>query len=155
MTRILGISGRLRRGSCNTALLRTAEPPAKSSVELRVATLHGIALYDGGPEEREGIPGVFTNATDWRSRPPADIPRVFANRPFAVIGASPDGFGTILAQDAWLPALRILGVRFWTSGRLLVSRAHQRFDEKGQLKDESIGGQLAAFLDGFAAFAGQ
>jgi NAD(P)H-dependent FMN reductase len=72
-----------------------------------------------------------------------------------VIGASPGGFGTILAQDAWLPVLRILGVRFWTGGRLLVSRAHQRFDEQGELKDESVRGRLAAFLDGFAAFAGQ
>jgi len=44
-----------------------------------------------------------------------------------VIGASPGDFGTILAQDAWLPVLRILGVRYWTGGRLLVSRAHQRF----------------------------
>jgi len=183
MTRILGISGSLRRGSYNTALLHATELVAKSGVELKVATLHGIPLYDGDLEEREGIPpavaelkerilasrgvllatpeynngipGVFKNAIDWLSRPPADIPRVFGNRPFAVIGASPGGFGTILAQDAWLPVLRILGVRYWTDGRLLISRAHQRFDEQGELKDESVRGRLAAFLDGFAAFADQ
>jgi chromate reductase len=183
VTRILGISGSLRRGSYNTALLHAAESLANSGVELQVATLHGIPLYDGDLEEREGlppavadlkeqiltshgvllatpeynngIPGVFKNAIDWLSRPSGDIPRVFGNRPCAVIGASPGGFGTILAQDAWLPIRRILGVRFWTGGRLLVSRAHQRFDEQGELKDESLRGRLAAFLDGFAAFAGQ
>ena len=59
------------------------------------------------------MPGVLKNAIDWLSRPPADIPRIFGNRPFAVIGASPGGFGTILAQNAWLPVMRTLGVRFW------------------------------------------
>ncbi|MEA3275370.1 MAG: NADPH-dependent FMN reductase [Pseudomonadota bacterium] len=183
MTRILGISGSLRRGSYNTALLRAAEPLAKPGVELQVVTLHGIPLYDGDLEKREGIPlavaelkervlashgvllatpeynngipGVFKNAIDWLSRPPDDIPRIFGNRPFAVIGASPGGFGTILAQNAWLPVLRILGVRYWTGGRLLVSRAHKLLDAQGDLKDESVRGQLAAFLDGFAAFAGR
>jgi NAD(P)H-dependent FMN reductase len=34
-----------------------------------------------------------------------------ADRPFGVIGASPGGFGTILAQNGWLPVLRTLGTR--------------------------------------------
>jgi len=56
VTRILGISGSLRRGSFNTALLYAAQPLAKADVELQVATLHGIPLYDGDLEEREGLP---------------------------------------------------------------------------------------------------
>jgi len=31
---------------------------------------------------------VFKNAIDWLSRPPSDIPRIFGDRPFALIGAS-------------------------------------------------------------------
>ena len=42
MTRILGISGSLRAGSFNTALLRAAQATTADGVELEIATLHGI-----------------------------------------------------------------------------------------------------------------
>jgi len=122
MTRVIGLSGSLRSGSYNTALLRAAARLMPEGVTLEVATIHGIPLYDGDVEAAEGIPapvaalkdqvaaadglllatpeynnsipGVFKNAIDWLSRPPADIGRVFGGRPVAVIGASPGGFGT-------------------------------------------------------------
>ena len=181
MTRLLGLSGSLRAGSFNTALLRAAQSRLPPGVALEVTTLHGIPLYDGDLEAREGvpaavaalkdkiaasdgvllatpeynngIPGVFKNAIDWLSRPPADAARVFRDRPFAVIGASPGGFGTILAQSAWLPVLRTLGARFWSGGRLMVSRAGQVFDAEGALADSKLGEQLKQFLAGFVAFA--
>jgi Endosomal/lysosomal potassium channel TMEM175/NADPH-dependent FMN reductase len=56
MTRILGISGSLRRGSYNTALLRAAVPLLDAGVELEIALLHGIPLYDGDLEAAEGLP---------------------------------------------------------------------------------------------------
>lgn len=178
MTRILGISGSLRAGSYNTALLRAAQSLAGPDVQFDVATLHGIPLYDGDAEQRDGlpaavvelkervvasdgvllctpeynngIPGVFKNAIDWLSRPNDDIARVFGDRPFAVIGASPGGFGTILAQNAWLPVLRTLRVRYWSGGRLQVSRANTLMDADGQLADEATRRQLADFVQGFA-----
>lgn len=180
MTRLLGISGSLRAGSWNTALLRASQGVAAPGVELEVATLHGIPLYDGDLEEREGapaavaalkarilasdgvvlatpeynhgIPGVFKNAIDWLSRPPAEGRRVFGDRPFAVIGATPGGFGTVLAQDAWLTVLRALGARQWTGGRLVVARVDQALGADGT-PDEALRGQLAGFVAGFAAFA--
>jgi NAD(P)H-dependent FMN reductase len=183
MVRILGISGSLRAGSYNTALLRAAQALGGDACELRLATVHGIPLYDGDlelraglpesvvvlkeqvttsdgvllatPEYNNGIPGVFKNAIDWLSRPPSDIARVFGGRPFAVIGASPGAFGTILSQNAWLPVLRTLGARYWTGGRLMVSRAANVFDEHGEIRDDAVRGQLARFLAGFAAFAAE
>lgn len=174
MTRLLGISGSLRAASFNTALLRAAKEVAGSGIDLDIATLHGIPLYDGDAEARDGepaavtalkqrilasdgvllvtpeynngIPGVFKNAIDWLSRPAAEIPAVFGDRPVALVGASAGGFGTILAQDAWLPVLRTLGSRFWAGGRLLVSRAGQAFDADGRLVDERTRAQLAQFL---------
>lgn len=105
-------------------------------------TLHGIPLYDGDeeaahgipeavtelkdaisnadgvilatPEYNNGIPGVFKNAIDWASRPASDISRVFKGCPFAIMGASPEGFGTILSQNLWLPVLHTLG---WSCGQ--------------------------------------
>ncbi|GAB2627646.1 NADPH-dependent FMN reductase [Novilysobacter erysipheiresistens] len=181
MTRILGISGSLRAGSFNTALLRAAQSLSGPDVQFDAATLHGIPLYDGDAEQRDGlptavvdlkdrivasdgvllctpeynngIPGVFKNAIDWLSRPADDIPRVFGDRPFAVIGASPGGFGTILAQNAWLPVLRTLRVRYWAGGRLQVSRAHQLIDADGELTDETTRKQLETFVQGFVEFA--
>ena len=181
MIRILGISGSLRVGSYNTALLKAAAALQIPEVELQVSTLHGIALYDGDLEQRDGVPaavralkerimandavilvtpeynggvpGVLKNALDWLSRQSSDIALVFADRPFAVIGASPGGFGTVLAQNAWLPVLRALGVRYWSGGRLLVSRAHEVFDGKGNMTSEPMREQLRSFVAGFAAFA--
>jgi len=181
MARILGISGSLRSGSFNTALLHAAVEVAGEGITLTPATLHGIPLYDADVELREGlppavialkekivdsdgvllvtpeynngVPGVFKNAIDWLSRPSSDIARVFGDRPFAVIGASPGGFGTLLSQTAWLPILRTLGTRHWSGGRLLVSHAAQLIDAQGQLADDTTRRRLATFLQDFARFA--
>ena len=66
-------------------------------------------------------------------------------------GASPGGFGTIVAQNAWLTVLRTLGTRPWFGGRLMVSRARQMFDAAGEMVDEKMKAQLQQFLQGFLA----
>ena len=181
MTRILGISGSLRAGSFYTALLRAAQQVAGDGIAFDAVTLHGIPLYDGDAEARDGlpaavttlkdrivasdgvllvtpeynngIPGVFKNAIDWLSRPAADIARVFGDKPFALVGASPGGFGTILSQNHWLPVLKTLGVQLWAGNRLMVSRAGSAFDADGELVDAKLREQLAGFVQGFATFA--
>jgi chromate reductase, NAD(P)H dehydrogenase (quinone) len=180
MTRLIGIAGSLRAGSYNAALLRAATQLMPAGGTLDIATIRGIPLYDGDAEAAEGIPavvralkeqvaaadglllvtpeynnslpGVFKNAIDWLSRPPADIPRVFGGKPVAVIGASPGGFGTILSQNAWLAVLRTLGTEPWFGGRLMVSRAQGVFDADGKLADSAVEGQLRQFLEGFVGF---
>jgi chromate reductase, NAD(P)H dehydrogenase (quinone) len=179
MLKLLGISGSLRRGSYNAALLRAATRLMPENATLETASIRGIPLYDGDveaqgippavaqlkeavvaaagvllatPEYNNSIPGVFKNTIDWLSRPNSDAKRVFGGRPFAIIGASPGGFGTILSQAAWLPVLRTLGTQFWSGGRLLVSRAATVFDEDGSLKDATIEEQLKQFLAGYVAF---
>ena len=180
MTRILALSGSLRRQSFNTALARAAQAAAGPEVIVEVATLHGIPLYDGDleaaegvpaavlalaekiracdglllstPEYNNGIPGVFKNGIDWLSRQGVAGGKLFAGKPVAVIGASPGGFGSILAQNAWLPVLRTLGMSHWAGGRLMVSRAHQLMDADGNLADEATQKLLGEFVAGFAGF---
>ncbi len=179
MLKLLGISGSLRRGSYNSALLRAATRLMPQDSTLEVANIRGIPLYDGDveaqgippavsqlkeavvkaagvllvtPEYNNSIPGVFKNTIDWLSRPNSDARRVFGSKPFAVMGASPGGFGTILSQTAWLPVLRTLGTQFWTGGRLQVSRAGVVFDDAGNLRDAAIEEQLKQFLAGYVGF---
>jgi len=177
---ILGIAGSLRHSSFNAALLRAAAAAAPAGCTVDIASIRGIPLYDGDVEEATGvpevvetlkervaaadglllvtpeynnsIPGVFKNAIDWLSRPPADIPRVFGGRPVAVIGASPGPFGTLLSQTAWLPVLKTLRTRAWFGGRLQVSRAESVFDANGKLVDERVREQLRTLLDDFVKF---
>ena len=180
MTKVIGLSGSLRQGSFNSALLREVVKSMPDGAELTVGSIRDIPLYDGDMEAAEGIPapvtaltqaimaadglllvtpeynnsipGVFKNAIDWLSRPPKDSPRIFLDRPVAVVGASPGGFGTVMAQNAWLPVLRTLGTRPWFGARLAVSRAGSVFDADGALQDEKVREQVVAFVAGFAAF---
>src|SRR4051795_11675238 len=107
--RIVGIAGSLRAGSFNAALLRAAVEECPKQATLAIESIRGIPLYDGDVESAQGIParaaelkekvaaadalllatpeynnsipGVFKNAIDWMTRPPADVPRVFRDRP--------------------------------------------------------------------------
>ena len=125
-------------------------PDVVEKLKERIAAADGLLLVT--PEYNNSIPGVFKNAIDWLSRPPADIPRVFGGRRVAMIGASPGGFGTLLSQTAWLPVLKTLGTQPWLGGRLEVSRANNVFDASGALVDEQIRARLVKFMQGFVEF---
>lgn len=179
MTRIFGIAGSLRTASFNAGLLRAAARAAPAGVTVEARTIHGVPVYDGDleardglpdavlrlqdglkaadglllvtPEYNNGIPGAFKNAIDWMSRPPGGRD-LFRGKPVAIIGASPGNFGTTLAQTHWLPVIRTLGMRPWFEGRLMVSRAGELFDADGNLTDAGTEQRLAEFLLGFARF---
>src|ERR1043166_1012228 len=108
MITLIGLSGSLRRGSYNSAVLRAAVSMMPADSELRIESIAGIPLYNGDDEAQSGIPapvehlkdaiaaadglllvtpeynnsipGVTKNAIDWLSRPPADIARVFRSK---------------------------------------------------------------------------
>jgi NAD(P)H-dependent FMN reductase len=61
--------------------------------------------------------------------------------------------GTVLAQSAWLPVIRALGMRAWFGGRIAVSRAHTVVGDAGTIEDEDLRTQIRDFTAAFAAFA--
>ncbi len=180
MTTIVGISGSLRRDSFNSALLHAAQSLMPADASLVIGSINNIPLYNGDveveqgipeavqtlknkiiaadgvllvtPEYNNSIPGVLKNAVDWLSRPPADSYKVFGNKPFAIAGASTGGFGTTLAQIAWLPVLRTLQTRPWFGAKLLVSHADELFNTQGALVDDKVKTQLQKFLRDFVEF---
>ena len=175
MTRILGISGSLRRDSHNTSLLRAAAQAAGSDVELELYDgLKAVPPYDedddvhprpasvarldaaianadavlfATPEYNASIPGHLKNAIDWISRPVAT--NVLRNKPVLVIGASTGAFGATWAQAELRKVLAALGARV-LDVELPVPHAHTRFDEGG-LTDDEIRASLADAIEALAA----
>jgi len=161
VTRILGISGSLRRDSHNTSLLRAAAEAAGPDVELELYDgLKEIPPYDedddvhprppsvarlneaitsadavlfSTPEYNSSIPGQLKNAIDWVSRPVAT--NALRNKPVAVVGASTGGFGAVWAQAELRKVLSALGARV-LDVELPVPHAHTRFEDGGLTDDE-------------------
>ena len=177
MPQILGLSGSLRKGSFNAGLLRAARDLAPEGTEIQIGSILDVPLYNADeeaahglpasvqrlqaqlqaadglllvtPEYNNGIPGVFKNAIDWMSRGPGLA--YFVGKPVALLGASPGGLGTVLAQNDWLPVLRTLKAELWAEGRMLVSRASGLFDENGALTDDRTRAALRDFIAGYSA----
>jgi len=175
VTRILGISGSLRRDSHNTNLLRAAAEVAGPDVELDLyAALKDVPPFDeddeahprpesvarlneaianadavlfSTPEYNASIPGQLKNVIDWVSRPVAT--NALRNKPVAVVGASTGAFGAVWAQAELRKVLAALGARVLDL-ELPVAHAHTRFDEDG-LTDDGIRANLSEAVEVLAA----
>ena len=160
---VLLVSGSLRRGSYNTALLRAAAtalpsevghvwlggiaelPPysedddgdlAPAAVErLRRTIAAAEAVLIATPEYNSSIPGVLKNVVDWASRPFPD--NAVRDKPVAVIGASTGIFGAIWAQAELRKSLRTAGARV-IDAELAVGGADGAFLPSGALRDPGV-----------------
>ena len=178
MTRILGISGSLRRDSHNTRLLAAAAellpddaeltvwtglrdvppfdqddeagPPPEAVAELRDALADADAVLIATPEYNGSVPGQLKNALDWASRPHATNP--LRNLPAAVVGASPGGFGAVWAQADLRRILARIGARVLDE-ELAVAHAPQRFDESGELSEADIRDGLEEMIESLVDLA--
>lgn len=168
---VLAISGSLRRGSYNTALLNAAASVAPDSMKIEIYPLDDLPMFNadlepGGrpepvvdfrralaeadallmatPEYNWSTTPALKNAIDWASRGGADSPLNF--KPTAILGAG-GRFGTLRAQ---LHLREILGhnqTRLVSSPQVLVDRASEKFDEHGRLIDERTADQVRRLLE--------
>jgi chromate reductase, NAD(P)H dehydrogenase (quinone) len=170
--KVLAISGSLRRDSYNTKLLRAAEElfPSVAEFELaeglkeippydedddvepapaavaafRAAVADADAVLFATPEYNSSIPGQLKNAIDWVSRPLATNP--LRNKPVAVVGASAGAFGAVWSQAELRKVLAATGARV-VDAEVAVGHAPTKFDEDGQLIDETLREQLQEVVD--------
>src|SRR5262245_29115672 len=167
--RLLAISGSLRRGSYNTALLAAAAAECPPDVELaRWQGLRDIPPYDediavtpvpvealraeidradavliATPEYNASAPGALKNALDWASRPFAT--NVLRGKPVAVVGASTGIFGAVWAQADLRRVLATIGARV-DPRELAVGAAHEAFADDGRLRDPQLAATLRAIV---------
>ena len=96
------------------------------------------------PEYNGSLPGQLKNALDWASRPHATNP--FRNKPVAVVGASPGGFGAVWAQADARRILARMGARV-LDAELALSHAPSRCDADGRLADEAAVDELESVVE--------
>ena len=171
--KIIAISGALRKASTNTGLTRALQDVAASGVEIELATLHGIPLYDGDaekvggkpqavkdldtriraadgviiatPEYNFSIPGVLKNATDWLSRGGSP----FKWKRVGVIGSADGPLGTGRSQYHLRQNLQGLEAITMPKPEFFAGNASLKFDTVGNLTDEDSKQRLKAWLQAF------
>jgi chromate reductase len=176
-TRVLGVSGSLRRDSHNTRLLRAAAELLPSGAQLvEFAGLKAIPPFDEDdehapgfavdawnqairdadvvlfvtPEYNSSIPGALKNAVDWASRPTATA--ALRNKPVAVIGASTGMFGAVWAQAELRKVAAAAGARV-IDRELPIGGADEAFDAQGRLLEADQREELASILEALVAEA--
>src|ERR687885_868166 len=150
--RVLGISGSLRRGSYNTAALRTAQELAPEGMTIEAADISEIPPYNDDVRQEQGypppvetlraqiaaadallivtpeynysVPGVLKNAIDWASRPPPESP--LRHKPVGMMGAG-GMFGTVRAQLALRQVFIFTRCYVLPEPELHVANAVQKF----------------------------
>lgn len=158
-TKILAISGSLRKDSYNTSLLTEMKRLAPEGVEIEVYVPSGLPLFsqdlekempkeakefkekikkaDGlifaSPEHNYTISAAMKNAIEWGNRPWGS--NSFFNKPAAIVGASSSHFGTVRAQNHMRQIFQDLSVITFLWPTLMISNAKEKFDD-GKISDE-------------------
>ncbi len=166
---ILAISGSLRQGSSNTALLQAAielspanveiklydklgdlphfnpdleptEPPSVTDLRQQLAWSDGVVI--SSPEYAHGVPGVLKNALDWLVSSAE-----FIDKPIALFNASSRA---IYAQAALTEIVTTMAGRIVPEASLTVSLLSRHLDAAGIIADPEIAGELQAAIILFA-----
>ncbi len=174
---LLGLSGALRTGSTNSALLREAARlyGADSYVEADL----NLPLYDGDMEDEDGIPeavntlvaqiaaadavlistpeyngavtGVLKNALDWISRH-SDKPMV--GKPTALMSAAAGRAGGVRAQTMLRSCLVAFRPRITLAPEVGIADSGNAFDADGRFVNDRYAASVQTLMDALKADVG-
>ncbi len=171
-TRVLAISGSLRRESHNSLLLRLAQEHAPGHVEiviwdgladvpaynedlevdpgdavvgLRTSLVEADALLIATPEYNFGVPGALKNALDWASRPYGAS--ALSGLPTSVMGASPSSFAAAQSRGDLRRALAL-------SGASVDEETHGFPSERLTTERDAVIAEVADLVSALATRAG-
>jgi chromate reductase len=157
--RLLGISGSIRTGSYNSAILNSVAAEIAPRVKMATCSLADLPLFtedldespplavqnfrdlihtaDGvvisTPEYNYGISGVLKNALDWASRPYGKS--ALTGKPTLTLSASPASTGGVRAQAQLNETLICIGAQILIRPQIVISHAHSRIKD-GQVFDQ-------------------
>ncbi len=173
MMRIVAISGSLRAGSYNTALLQAfaaaaasdhdvqilsaaklkvippydpaddGETPPAAIVDLRAMVTSADLIVIATPEYNGSIPGQLKHVVDWLSRPRSDAP--IAGKHVVVMSASTGQYGGVWAQEDLAKITKIAGARVLDT-RVTVPRASEQLANTESGPSRAVRNQITALL---------
>lgn len=177
MTRILALSGSLRRASSNTALLRACAALAPAGVDISVyAGLGDLPLFNpdlegrepasvkelctqlravegvliASPEYAHGVTGAMKNALDWLVST-----EIFVDKPVALLNASPRA---TIAQAALTETVRVMSAHIVAEASITLPLLGKNLDQAGIVAHPEIAsalrGAIKAFVDAIRARSG-
>jgi chromate reductase, NAD(P)H dehydrogenase (quinone) len=171
MLTLLAMSGSLRTGSTNSALLRAVEilapldcrivhyaglaelphfnpdfdviPAPQMVARLRAQVQAADGLVISSPEYARGIPGSFKNALDWLVSSPE-----IAGKPVALINASPRGTA---AQEALRLVLTTIATRIVDEASVALPLLGKVLSGEAIAADAEIGPAIRVAMERFSA----
>jgi chromate reductase len=168
--KVLGICGSLRKASYNAMALRAAQKLAPAGMEITIADISAIPLYNDdvraagepqavadlkaqvrasdalllvSPEYNFSVPGVLKNTLDWMSRPPEPP---FDGKPVAIMGASGGPLGTARGQYDLRKILVYMNTFTVNKPEVFIGMAQTKFSTDGELTDEATKKFIADLL---------
>lgn len=117
----------------NEDLEAEGDPQPVKEMKAVIREVDGVLIVS--PEYNSGISGVLKNAIDWASRPAKAS--VLLRKPIGLIGATPGGLGTALAQLQTRQVLESVQANVLPHAKLLISQVRDKVDmERRTITDE-------------------
>src|SRR3954454_19779702 len=123
-------------------------PPEGRALKDAIAAVDAVLLVT--PEYTRGIPVFLKNAIDWASRPHGT--NSFADKPSAVIGASPGKIGTAVGQQSLRNVLSFCNSPLMNAPEPYIQLTPGLVEDDGEVTDATTEEFLRDFMMAFHQF---